>query len=120
MTKTEQTHTSGPWDVSKLGYVHKNGVMYPLAPDETRMPGESWLEMRERIKPELLANAAERRANARLIAAAPDLMKALKGSQILLCVALIEAQKANDNEFCVRLKERLKMQAELIAKAGAS
>lgn len=70
--------TPGPWDVSKIGTVFKNGVLHPLRPDETRKDGESWIDMRHRIQPQLDAREAECEANARLIAAAPDLLSALE------------------------------------------
>lgn len=71
-------HTPGPWDQSKIGYVYKNGVLMPPAPDETRAPGESWLDMRKRIAPEIAAREKECAANAKLTAAAPELLEALQ------------------------------------------
>jgi len=69
-------HTPGPWDVPTIGYVRQNGCLLPVAPDETRLPGESWLDMRKRISPELKARESECLANAKLISAAPDLLAA--------------------------------------------
>lgn len=41
--------------------------------DQTRLDGESWIDMRDRIKQDLI----EEKANAKLIAAAPDLLYAI-------------------------------------------
>ena len=73
-------HTPAPWFVSdKFGSVgaiaSKDGFIgFPCAVrdvDESRTPGESWLDMRKRTQPERLAIEREREANAHLIAAAP-------------------------------------------------
>ena len=69
--------TPGPWDKSKIGFVHKSGVLHPPAPDETRMPGESWIDMRNRIYPQIAAREFECRCNSEIRALAPDLARAL-------------------------------------------
>jgi len=77
-------HTQGEWKLSEDEKgVSVNGKLiitcWTARPtDETRMIGESWLDMRERTKEEReLNNYHEPKANARLIAAAPNLLKAL-------------------------------------------
>ena len=75
---TEAKFTPGPWDISKVGYIHKNGVMHPLSVDESRLEGESWIAMRKRLAPEFGEREAEAEANAHLIAAAPELYEALE------------------------------------------
>jgi hypothetical protein len=52
--------------------------MHPIGPSEEKLPGESWLDMRERTKPEREMAQRECEANARLIAAAPLMHMALE------------------------------------------
>ena len=52
--------------------------MHPIEPDETRLENESWFDMMNRISPELKKRDEELKANARLIAAAPEMLEALK------------------------------------------
>lgn len=84
---TEHKHTPGPWHVSKdQGYVgaiaHACGfIALPLLPrdvDETRYRRESWLSMRERTEPDREKIKNEKLANARLIAASPDLLELVR------------------------------------------
>ena len=79
-------HTPGPWFSSKNGAVTaENGFLlasahYPKQmPDINgeRMEGESWADAYKRLEPVRYAIAEEMDANARLIAAAPDLLEAL-------------------------------------------
>ena len=49
----------------------------PRKVSEIRNDGESWLDMRNRTEPERKAIDEERKANAKLIAAAPELLEAL-------------------------------------------
>ena len=81
---SEGKHTPGPWDVPNIGYVRKDGALYPIAPSEKKKHGESWIDMRKRIEPELNAREEEALANARLIAAAPDLLEALEDAVRLI------------------------------------
>lgn len=47
--------------------------------DDTRLPNESWLDMRKRIAPQRIINdELEPIANAKLIAAAPELLEQLQ------------------------------------------
>jgi len=80
-------HTPGPWAVSqrptaKDGIEHANGfvafVAIPRTVCDDREEGESWIDMRTRTEGARLAVADEQRANARLIAAAPDLLAVLR------------------------------------------
>lgn len=80
-------HTPGPWVVSTRrtadgGIEHAGGVIaftaIPRSVDESREHGESWIEMRDRTQPERDVIAREQVANARLIAAAPDLLATLR------------------------------------------
>lgn len=74
--------TPGPWDES-LGYVHRNRALLPAAPDQTRLEGESWLDMRRRIQPQLDARNAECEANTRRIARVPEMEVALLAAEEL-------------------------------------
>lgn len=78
-------HTPGPWDVatapgSSGGIAHEfRFIAFTAIPGEInqdRLYGESWLDMRERTEPQRKAIKAEEVANARLIAAAPELLEA--------------------------------------------
>lgn len=80
-------HTPGPWSVSnkygsKGAVAHASGfIAFPTMPreaSEDRIDGESWLDMRTRTQPDRDAIDSEKEANARLIAAAPDMLQALK------------------------------------------
>ena len=81
--------TKGPWrvELSSFGDIESASVFYPhgfltsanvIEVDETRIKGESWLEMRERTAKERKSNELESIANMYLISAAPDMYKALK------------------------------------------
>lgn len=64
------------------GIQHKSGFIAfptcnPRSVDETRLHGESWLDMRNRTQQERDAISDEVKANACLIAAAPELLEAL-------------------------------------------
>ena len=50
----------------------------PRKVSEIRNDGESWLDMRNRTEPERKAIDEERKANAKLISAAPEMFEALK------------------------------------------
>ena len=75
---TDLKATPGPWDsVGAYGYVTVNTVRFPVDPDEDRLDGESWLDMRKRTEQERTEAEAERLANMTLQEAAPDLYEAL-------------------------------------------
>ena len=84
----EQSGTAGPWQVGdeRRVYVPDIGkfiasAWWPGKVDEIRQQGESWLDMRERTDPERNALKEAESANTRLIAAAPDMVAALKAAQ---------------------------------------
>lgn len=78
------THTKGPWvaDLSGPRIMCGDALIVSVwnvgKVDQERIGGESWLDMRNRIAPELRASEATAEANAHLIAAAPDMLEALK------------------------------------------
>ncbi|WP_257755163.1 hypothetical protein [Burkholderia glumae] len=53
-------------------------TVWARRPDDTRLPGESWVDMRMRIGPALDAAAQETISRARQFAAAPELVEAAK------------------------------------------
>ncbi len=79
-------HTKTPWYLSYSGLsimsdrIMLASVWDPVKVDETRMEGESWLAMRERILPQIALRDRTALANARLMVAAPDLLAALEGT----------------------------------------
>ena len=74
--------SQGEW-TSKRTLIKCNGELVAYTAtlidrvDETRLDGESWLDMRHRTNAERLACSEEEMANAKLIAAAPSLLEAL-------------------------------------------
>jgi len=82
-------HTPGPWVIlgdnvgCATGHVAFT-TCNPRTIDETKADGESWLDMRDRTKAAREALAKEVMANARLIAAAPDMLAALQAAQKVL------------------------------------
>lgn len=93
------SYTKGPWEVSDNGgsvgaIAHQNGfIAFPCLPrrvDETRVEGESWLDMRSRTEFDRKNISEEQDSNARLIAAAPELLEALMD-----CTKWMEALRAS-------------------------
>ena len=81
-------HTPGPWAYSEDGKIFTGNVSELLAtawfpkkmPDtrDERLKGESWINAYDRLAPQRALIKSEMKANARLIASAPDLLDALK------------------------------------------
>lgn len=102
-------HTPGPWFQKNASITSANG--WPIAfasypermPDtnEEREPGESWLDASNRLKTERDRIESKMEANARLIAAAPELLEAAK-----LVIAWYEAE---DDHSKADLYQRLQM-----------
>ena len=86
-------HTKGEWVLDDR-FIRCNGKAIASAwftgnPDdlEDRLEGESWLDMRHRTEPQReLITKTEPNANAKLIAAAPDLLKALTSAYHALLI----------------------------------
>lgn len=88
------SYTPGPWEISttfgSIGAIkHRDGfIAFPCSPrsvNEDRINGESWMGMRARTKLDRDAVSNEQNANARLIAAAPELLGALQALDDYVC-----------------------------------
>lgn len=96
--ETKLKHTKEKWiyiKSNKSVVANGNNIAFTGSPrfvSEIRNEGESWLDMRHRTEPERMAIDEEQDANARLIASAPDLLKA--------CMDLMDAfvHKENDKK----------------------
>ena len=85
---SEKKWTPGPWDILlPCGVVKKGGSVFPLAVDETRFDGESWLQMRERTELERSIREDEKRSNEVLALSAPELYEALEAAKKRIEVA---------------------------------
>ena len=78
----ETKFTKGEWKTKANGVFVDNKLLitcwHARDTDEEREPGESWLDMRKRTAPEReINNEIEPKANAKLIAAAPEMFNAL-------------------------------------------
>lgn len=91
--------TPGPWHVDGHRVFGSGGAFlasawYPRAANDARQDGESWLAMRERTQAVRDAIERETVANARLIAAAPDLYEALEtAAEVFNVYAQLHAEK---------------------------
>ena len=116
-------HTPAPWFVlgdDKVGCVSGFVAFMTCNPrtiDETRLQNESWLDMRNRTAQDRADLSEEVKSNARLIAAAPELLEALKGAvaELLAVVNSLNAEQMphDGDEF----HERLNAAIAAIAKA---
>ena len=100
-------HTPGPWSHSKGGkVVSANGWLLASAwhvakmPDanDDRLDGESWLDARARQQPERDRIEAEMDANARLIAAAPEMLSALRKAVVMLAGVCVHSPELSPHE----------------------
>lgn len=66
LRKLLEAATSGHRDFCPIGLVHINGVMLPKPVDETRLDGETWIEMRRRVAHKIGARDQTREANSTL------------------------------------------------------
>jgi len=81
--------TKGKWEVKDSNVFSDNKLIISCwssrATDESRLEGESWLDMRTRTEPErILNNTTEPEANAKLIACAPELLEMVNNLHQLL------------------------------------
>lgn len=78
----EKFHTKAPWNLrpNSRSVFHGDEIVAivtaPRSVSDEKLPGESWLDMRERTMSERYGVDRERCANAALISAAPDLLQA--------------------------------------------
>ena len=104
-------HTPGPWKAQgetiscATGYV-AFATCNPRTIDETRGEGESWYDMRVRTQGHRDQLKIEIEANARLIAAAPELLEALEMLYAVVqgeCPSLLDEDSGGDSRLDIAI-----------------
>ena len=108
------SHTPGPWELSKTGLVMNDGSVPIMAPDpalEQKRVALVDIQTKAKRGEAYRTPCAERDANARLIAAAPDILEAL------LSIRKIAAYKTSDPTCASCLRRIGEIAQAAIAKA---
>lgn len=109
MTKKQSSHTPGPWvpDGPRMHADGKTITGFFIAHKDSGRIGEAFLNC-------LVRTDAEGEANARLIAAAPDMLEAL---QCLLPGLVLDLRYADDDDDKDALRSRIDTVTEALKKA---
>ncbi|WP_186019904.1 hypothetical protein [Burkholderia gladioli] len=91
-------------------------TVWARRPDETRLPGEAWIDMRTRIGPALDAAVQETISLARQFAAAPELVEALQAAMRAASDTLFVLREMLENDY-EHTHPRLENLAEALDKA---
>ncbi|WP_043307287.1 hypothetical protein [Burkholderia glumae] len=95
-------------------------TVWARRPDETRLPGEAWIDMRTRIGPALDAAVQETISLARQFAAAPELVEALRKAHEAIEVYVINMDDGDQNSLVGQLMtSAIEVTQAALEKAGA-
>lgn len=91
--------TKGEWNVQHdTNHIECNGEIITIGgflrkPDDSQLMGESWIAMRKRTEPERVSIEQEKKANAHLIAAAPEMLQELQKLKLDMDLGTINVRK---------------------------
>ena len=112
-TNMQKTHTKGPWEFERVSS-HINGPSYDVFVKETR---RNWDHLHETSVYTVATVDGDRPGDARLIAAAPELLEAAKEAGSVLMAAL---DTLKDSGWADDYPQAFKARQETVAKLRAA